>query len=389
MSSVELHRARTLVTDPQQAAERLLEQLPSSAKPKLVTVFASRSLDQLALNRALRERLPKGTRIVGTTSGAELDNEGIHERSIVLGALSGDFDVGLGVGRDLSQDAIVSGNVAINSACDELGILPNNLGSRHVGMVIDDAFRYKKEEFLLGMLEPNPALVLVGGGASDTELDPAKQSSQLHIDGEVVTDAVVCALFKSDVRWAAMRSHWYVPTGRTLRITRVDETCTRALEIDGKPAAKRYAELLGVTVSDLEFGKPHGFATQPTALRVGREYFVRAPWKPLDDGSILYANLIEEGTELEIMQLGDIVRATNHFFREELPHRVGNPTALILFQCSGRQWFADAVGKRAELAQTFTTAPPSVGFNCHFEIYCGFHINTTLTVLAFGSGTST
>ncbi|WP_394827491.1 FIST signal transduction protein [Pendulispora albinea] len=385
MSSVELHRARTLVADPKEAAERLLEQLPSAATPKLVTVFASRGYDQLALNRALRERLPKGTRIVGTTSSAELDNEGIHERSIVLGALSGDFEVGLGVGRDLSQDAIVSGNVAISSACDQLGIAPVNLGSRHVGMVIDDAFRYKKEEFLLGMLEPNPALVLVGGGASDMELDPAKQSAQMHVDGDVVTDAVVVALFKTDVRWAAMRSHWYVPTGRTLRVTRVDETCTRALEIDGKPAAKRYAELLGVSPEDLEFGKPRGFATQPTALRVGREYFVRAPWKPLDDGSILFANLLEEGTELEIMQLGDIVRSTTHFFQEELPFRVGNPSAVLLFQCSGRQWFADATGQRAELAKTFAAAPPAVGFNCYFEIYCGFHINTTLTALAFGS----
>jgi len=385
MSSVELHRARTLVSDPKQAAERLLEQLPSAAKPKLVTVFASRSIDQVALNRALRERLPKGTRIVGTTSSAELDNEGLHERSIVLGALSGDFEVGLGVGRELSKDAIVSGNVAITSACDQLGVMPSNLGSRHVGMVIDDAFRYKKEEFLLGMLEPNPALVLVGGGASDSELDPAKQSAQLHVDGEVVTDAVVVALFRTDARWAAMRSHWYVPTGRTLRITRVDETCTRALEIDGKPAAKRYAELLGVTVGDLEFGKPHGFATQPTALRVGREYFVRAPWRPLDDGSILFANLLEEGTDLEIMQLGDMVRSTTHFFEEELPLRVGNPSAVLLFQCSGRQWFADSTGKRADLAKTFASAPPAVGFNCHFEIYCGFHINTTLTALAFGS----
>ncbi len=384
MASVELHRSRTILSDPKQAADDLLAQLPSNSKPKLVTVYASRKFDQLALNRALRERLPKGTRLVGATSGAELDNDGIHEKSIVLGALSGDFDVGLGVGKDLSLDAIVAGNVAINSACDQLGIMPSNLGSRYVGMVIDDAFRYKKEEFLLGMLEPNPALVLVGGGASDTELDPAKQSSQIHVDGEVVTDAVTVALFKTDARWAAMRSHWYRPTGRTLRVTRVDETCTRAIEIDGKPAAKRYAELLEVPVTELEFGKPRGFALQPTALRVGREYFVRAPWKALDDGSILFANLIEEGTELEILHLDDIVRSTNHFFQEEVPHRVGAPTALLLFQCSGRQWFADSTGKREELSKTFTTAPPAVGFNCYFETYCGFHINTTLTVLAFG-----
>src|SRR5262249_60006787 len=86
---------------------------------------------------------------------------------------------------------------------------------------------------------------------------------------------------------AALRSHWYVPTGQTVRITKIDETAKRALEIDGQPAARRYADLLGVGVDDLEFGKPRGFAVRPTALRVGREYFIRAPWKPLDAGSIL------------------------------------------------------------------------------------------------------
>ena len=37
-----------------------------------------------------------------------------------------------------------------------------------------------------------------------------------------------------------------------------------------------------------------------------------------------------------------------------------------------------------ELSATFRSAPPAVGFNVFFEIYSGFHINTTLTVLAFG-----
>ncbi len=124
----------------------------------------------------------------------------------------------------------------------------------------------------------------------------------------MATDCVLVALFKTNAPWAALRSHWYVPTGERLVITKVDDSAPRALEIDGKPAALRYAELLGVPVDDLEFGKPNGFAAQPTALKVGREYFIRAPWKPLPDDSILFANLLEEGTELELMKMGDIGR---------------------------------------------------------------------------------
>jgi hypothetical protein len=385
MATVRLTSSRTVERDPERAAEQLLSEL-GTAHPKLVTLFASSERDQRALNRAVRERLPRETRLVGATTGGEIDNEGIHTGSVVLSALSGDFEVGLGLGSGLSEDAVAAGSRATARACEELGVKPYDLDPRkHVGMVIDDGFRFKKEELLLGVLDRNPALVLVGGGANCMEPDPAKQSALLHLDGEVVSDAVLLALFRTDAPWGALRSHWYPPTGETLRITKTDETCTRALEIDGQPAAQRYAEILGVGVDELEFGKPNGFARRPTALKVGREHFIRAPWKPLDDGSILFANLLDEGTELELMQIGDVAGATARFFEEELPRRVPSPSAALLFHCTARDWYARTVGSIDALSKTFAKAPPAAGMNVFFEIYSGFQINTTLTVLAFGT----
>jgi hypothetical protein len=306
---------------------------------------------------------------------------------VVLGALAGDFDVGLGLGGGLSTDAVNAGATAIRKACEELGVRQADLDPRkNVGLVIDDGFRYKKEELLLGILEKNQTLVLVGGGASDDNRDISKQSAQLHVDGEVATDGVLVALFRTNAPFAALRSHWYIPTGERMTITKVDESHTRALEIDGKPAAVRYADLLGCRPDELEFGTPKGFAVRPTALRVGREYFIRAPWKPvLEDNSILFANLLEEGSELELMKIGDMAGMTKSFFAEELPRRVHNPQAALLFHCGGRMWYASATGKIPELAETLRSAPTAAGMNVHFEIYSGFHINTTLTVLAFGS----
>lgn len=386
MAQVKMHTARTTLKEPDAAAEDLLSQL-GGTHPRLVTMFASRERDQVALNRAVRARLPQGTRLIGATTAGELDNTGIHEGSVVLSALSGDFEVGLGLGSGLSVDAIGAGAAAIKRACEDLGVRQQDLDPRkYVGLVIDDGFRYKKEELLLGILEKSQTLVLVGGGASDDNRDPARQSAMVHVDGEVATDAVLVALFKTNAPWAALRSHWYVPTGEKLTITKVDESHTRALEIDGRPAAKRYAEILGVEdVKQLEFGTPHGFAVRPTALRVGREYFIRAAWKPQDDGSILFANLLEEGTELELMKMGDMAGMTRAFFTEELPRRVQNPQAALLFHCGGRMWYASATNTVTQLAETLKAAPTAAGMNVHFEIYSGFHINTTLTTLVFGA----
>jgi hypothetical protein len=386
MAKIQLHTARTGLAHPAACADDLLEQL-GGVTPKLAVLFASREHDHAALNQALRERLPKETRLIGATTAGEIDNDGIHSGSAVLGVMTGDFDVGLGLGRGLSIDAVSAGETAVKLACDDLGVRPANLDSRqYVGVVIDDGFQFKKEEFLLGMMEQNQDLILVGGGAGDHAADFFKRSALIHVDGEVTNDAVLVALFKTDAPWAALRSHCYQPTGETLRITKVDSSHTRALEIDGKPAAQRYAEIIGVKVVDeLEFGKPRGFAVRPTAAKVGREYFIRAPWKPLEDGSILFANLLEEGSELEIMQVGDIAEATREFFVQELPRRVPSPQAALMFHCEGRIWFAAALGKLDDLARTFQAAPSCVGLNVSFEIYCGFHINTTLTTLVLGA----
>lgn len=385
MAQVKMESARTSKAEPIEAAEDLIGQL-KGATPKLVLLFASRERDQHALNRAVRERLPQGTRLVGATTAGELDNNGIYQGTVMMAALSGDFEVGLGLGTGLSVDAVGAGSAAIKRACEELGVRQQDLDSRrYVGLVIDDAFRYKKEELLLGILEKSPMLMLVGGGANDSNFDPAKQSALLHVDGEVCGDGVLVALFKTNAPWAALRSHWYQPTGERLVITKVDETHTRALEIDGQPAAKRYADILGVGVDELEFGKPKGFALRPTALRVGREYFIRTAWKPLEDNSILFANLLEEGTELELMKLGDMAGITREFLQEEIPRRVQNPQAAILFHCGGRMYYSMVTGQAQALAETLKYGPPSAGFNVHFEIYSGFHINTTLTVLAFGA----
>ncbi|MGE0321356.1 MAG: FIST signal transduction protein [Polyangiaceae bacterium] len=383
MASVSLESVRTTQLEATEAAAHLVSQLKGD-DPKLVCFFSARSVDQAALNQALREQLPKGTRLVGATTGGEVDRDGIHQGSIVLGALSGDFEVGIGLGEKLQENALQAGEDAARQACRELGVRQADLDLRHYfGMVMDDGYQQKKEELLLGVLSKNQGTVLVGGGANDQS--PFGGSAIIHADDRVSTNSAVMVMFHTEAPWGALRSHAYQPTGKRLMITKTDETGKRALEIDGQPAVKRYAELTQVGVEELDFGKPRGFGSSTLALRVGREYFIRSPLMPLPDGSIQFANFLEDETELELMNLGSMPEVTRAFFAEELPRRVKNPQAAMLFHCSGRYILAQAKNQVEELSKAFAEAPVSVGLNCNFELYCGFHINTTLTTLAFGS----
>mgnify|MGYP005859321377 CR=1 FL=1 len=170
MARVELKSARTSKTDPGEAAEALCDQL-GSAKPKLVTIFASSDRDQARLNAAMRERLPKGTRLIGATTSGEIDNEGMHQGSVVAAALEGDLEVGIGLGKGLTDDAVACGAQALARAAEDLGVRPHDLDpKKHVGLVMDDGFRYKKEELLLGVLDKCPSLTLVGGGAAYADI---------------------------------------------------------------------------------------------------------------------------------------------------------------------------------------------------------------------------
>src|SRR5262245_59543894 len=136
MAQIQLHSARTSLADPVASADDLLNQL-GGLTPKLALLFASRDHDHLALNQALRDRLPEETRLIGASTAGEIDNDGMHSGTALLGALTGDFEVGLGLGRELSTDAISAGSTAVQSACADLGVRSRDLGSqRYVGIVI-------------------------------------------------------------------------------------------------------------------------------------------------------------------------------------------------------------------------------------------------------------
>jgi hypothetical protein len=369
---------------PEIAAEEALTQLGSFA-PKVVFGFIPGPWDQRGYHAALRARLPKGVRLITASTGGEVSNAGLLSETLVLGALGGDLEVGVGYGTGLSRNAAKAGSTAIELAAGQLGTRVADLDRHYGAVVIDDGYKMKKEEMLLGVLEKNQGLVLVGGGASGYEF--VKGDGFIGIDGEVFADGVVTMLFRSTAPWAALRSHWYEPTGQRVRLTKVDLASRRILELDGKSAGSRWAEIAGVRPEDLTFANPEQCLRWSLAMRVGREHFLRSIAKSMDDDTLDSANMVQEDLELDVMRAGDIVEVTRRFFTEEIQRRVPNPTAALLFDCGARKLYAHLTGRIPELSSTFAAAPPAAGFTVQFETYCGFMINSTLTSLVFGSAT--
>jgi hypothetical protein len=386
MSRVDLECAHAAGAEPETVAGELVAKL-AGPEPVLCFAFASPDRDHGALAKALRAALPPTSRLVYATSGAPISSSGSMRDSVVLAALSGDLEVGLGLGSDLDGDPVGAGASAIRQAARELDLAPQELPTLStVGVVIDDASRQRKDEFLLGILDANPALSLVGGGAGDGRPPGPSSRAVVGIDGEIGAGAGLVALIRTGASWKTFRHHAYQPTGDTIKVTKVDDTYLRVREIGGMPAAQAYAERVGVAVQDLEFGKAGGFSKHPTAMRVGREYFLCAPWIPLPDGSILFAQRILPNTELEIMQQVDLVDALEQFVQTELPRELPDATCALYFNCYGRYQQARSLGIEEALEARYARGPRAAGMNAVFEIFKGFQVNSTLTALAFGQG---
>lgn len=382
MSTVRLKSAQAPASDPDQSAELALSGL-GSFDAKVVFGFVPGPCDHRAYHAALRARLPKSVRLVTSSTGGEITNDGLLSEQLVLGALGGDLDIGIGWASGLSVDAAGAGSVAIETAARELGVRIADLDRRYGAVVIDDGFKMKKEEMLLGVLEKNQGLVIVGGGASGYEL--MRGTGYIGVDGEVFADGAMVMLFRTNAPWAALRSHWYEPTNKRVRVTKVDLATRRIFELDGQPAAARWAEVCGVPPEALTPAHLEQLLSWSLAMRVGREYFLRAIMAGESDGSLQSTNMLQDDLELEVMRVGDPVEATRRFFTEELPRRVPNPTAALLFDCGARRLYAQLTGKAEALGATFKQAPPCAGLTVQFETYCGFMVNSTLTALVFGS----
>lgn len=382
MANVQMKTSCSTHVDPVSAAEEALGKLGQDPI-KLALAFVPGCYEHAPYHDALRARLPKDTQLVSCSSGGgELTNAGYLENTLVVTALAGDLDVGVGYAKGISRDAVAAGASAIEAASRQLGVRVQDMDRRYGVIVIDDGIRMKKEELLIGIHERNQGLVSVGGGAGGYRF--MQDPGFIGVNGETFMDGVVTIAFKTDAKWDALRSHWYKPTGKLIELTKVDVVNRRILEIDGKSAGQRLAELMDVPPEYLTMNRVDELLRWSLAMRVGREYFNRAIIKSAEDDSLQSVNMVQEGLELEIMRIGDMVEMTRNFFQNEIPERVPNPTGALLFDCGTRRMSGKIFGNLDQLSETLKLAPPCAGLTVEFETYCGFMINSTATSVIFG-----
>ena len=379
METMVIRRAVVPADSAAQVASDLRARLAPEAG-EVVLVFASSRLDPEVLAPALTDALAPA-RVVGCTSLREL--AGATMVGTVVGVVLGppSFKVGLGVATELGTGPLGAARGAVVAAARELGHTVEQLdGERHVGLALVDGQSPWAEGFCLGSSAAAPRIGLVGGAASDDQLE--RRRTAVFADGICLRDAGVVVLLETSHRFAVLVSEHMVPTELRVVVTGADPARRRVTELDGYPAAPRYLELIRRLGATGPVG-PALVAEYPFAMYVDGRPYVRSI-RDLVGDELQLAAAVDQGAVLRIMRPSDLVARTAAAI-DEAQRRVGPLELMLSFSCTARNLEAERKGIRDALDRVYATAP-MVGFDSFGEQFGPLLVNHTLVALAVGAG---
>jgi len=349
---------------------------------QLVVVFADWRLEPAVFVRELQRVLGR-VPFVGCTAIGVVGAVGLAGPATVALGLYGDgFRAAIGVATELSKHALARSRDAVDRAAHALGLRCEQLDpSRHVAFTLAEGSAQIEEAFCIGSAAAAPQIRVVGGAAS-TELDVSGAiplgPTAVWAHGEVMTDAGVTVLLELARPFEAITSCHLVPTDLKTVVTAA--TGRTIEELDGIPAPRRLAELLGKLGVELDVNKPTAYSFARVIEGVPYVRSIRT----VETDRIQLASGVEPGHVLRLMKPGDLIALT----RRDLAaakERLGSIDTLLAFSCVHRDWEARGRSIAKELAAVYD-AYPTTGFQSFGEQTGMLFVNHTLTALAIGGG---
>ncbi|PSH01057.1 MAG: hypothetical protein BRC30_00320 [Nanohaloarchaea archaeon SW_7_46_7] len=292
--------------EPEKIGEELRNELGEQvSSPEIIFVFTSSEYAEKSLLSKL-DKAYEEARIVGSSTGGELYAGGIGTGNSVAIALEGDLEVGVGVGKGISDDERKAGMTAAGKALTDLDedyYITNELHKRGIEWdeknpvsftVFSTALTGNGSEVMRGVQEVLGRGAQVTGGIAgdDWKLD----QTYVYRDGEVITDGLVVTAIDSVYQTSHGVKHGLEKTEHRYRVTESENNIVE--ELDERPAADVYEDVFGAKGRTANFimTKPLGIETAEEEPRA------RDPLDVQDDGSIVFAAEIQEGSLVYMLE---------------------------------------------------------------------------------------
>lgn len=254
-----------------------------------------------------------------------------------------------------------------------LGCGGNRPGRHQAALMVIDSMRKSEELFVSHLYEGLGHAPIVGGSAGD---DGAFRRTPVFNGSEFVTDGAMVIAVDSPSPVHIFAHENFKARQRSYVVTDATPSERIVHRIDGRVASHVYAESLGLTPDQLT---PGVVSTHPLMLRVGNRHFVRGIASIDQDGALHLFCAMEEGLVLRFGESLDMVGSLQALYQEP---SIKNASLILGFDCICRA-LAVKDAKIAEAMAQQLRQRPLIGFSTYGEQYEGYHVNQTLTGIAF------
>jgi hypothetical protein len=371
-----IRRAQSCAADAREAV-REFHAAVVQENMELVIFFCSVDFDLDVLATEMRD-LFAGVQVLGCTTAGEIGPAGYRDHGISGASFPCEsFTATCGRLDGLQQFESIQAHSLAQDLLQRLERLePGADPSNSFGFLLIDGLSVREEPVARSLQNAFGKLPLVGGSAGDG-LGFAK--TQVYYDGAFHPDSAVVALVTTNLPFRVFKTQHFVLTERRVVVTEADAARRIVFEIDGRPAAESYAQLIGVDVQTLD---PARFATQPVLVLVDGTNYVRSIQKANPDGSLTFYCAIEEGIILRGARGVDLVGNLEESF-SALKAAIGPPQLVVGSDCILRKLEITERGLVDRVEQVFRDNN-TIGFSSYGEQYLGVHVNQTLTGIAIG-----
>ncbi len=345
--------------------------------PKVIAFFCAHQHDGSKLSAALRQRYPNAEVVGCTTSGGfTADKFAVQSVSAIA--------LGAGVVRSAAAGlAKFEGGVeaGVNRALARMGEalrvdLRKADPKRYVGVTLVEGLKGKEEAANDALGNAAPQLSFVGGSAGDNL--EFKQTRVFH-NGEVSDDGAALLLLEAAVPFTVCKTCSFEPMSKAFKVTRADVPNRIVHELDGKPVAKVYAEVVGTSAEKLDSTT---FMSHPMGLMINGTPWIRSPMQLLPGGALKFYCNMDQGMDVHVMRSTNLVGDTQRAM-DKARAELGGQAGGLLFNCILRRLELDARQEHGPFLKAFS-GMPAAGFHTYGESWLG-HINQTLTALLFAN----
>jgi len=315
--------------------------------------------------------------LIGCTTAGEISSAGYQEGGIVGASLaSNELKLHRQVISPLSRFSLVTAEKAASAIRGKLSIARGFNKKNMFGLVLIDGLSLREEATLASLYTCFEGISVIGGSSGD---DLEFKKTWIYDDGRFISDAAVFSVFETTLPFMTFKTQHFQPTENKIVITGADPKCRIITEINGEPAAREYARIIGLEQKELN---PSVFSDNPLLLRIGGDWHVRAIQKLNTDGSLSIFSAIEEGLVLTIGRGVDMI--SNFEKQMALLEKSVPPNRFyIMCDCILRKLELQNRGNIEEINRLLAYRNV-IGFSTYGEQFNSIHVNQTLTGIVIG-----